>query len=564
MKSNKVPHGAAMKAVARRLAALSMFSVPLAVLVGVPVSAQVALVFSQPKAGDLRDQSAELAMKIKGSFSVVAVGDLIQMVPFSNSDDPRVQALMKVMRDADVTMANNENNIVDHLTFRGTIAHMEAPRAVADDWANMGIDIVTKANNHSFDAGEAGLWQDFAQLQRVGIQHVGVDYNLTEARMARAVYTPKGSVGLVGAYANSDRQGRWLYGLPAKDPVYVTPDQLKQLKAMRDAILARRGEVDYPIEMPLKGSDDEVLVFGVQFKAGKPGDKIVGDPSANLLMSLMGKSKARHDPIESKINDLHVIASVSVTAKQMQQLRAIAGDKGSGDTLVAFNGVRFHVGPEIGEYSYDMDQSDLRSILREIRTAKQFYDFAAATIHWHQNRYAFQAYSFDHYPADFEIKFAHDAIDQGADLFFAHGVHTLKGVEIYKGKPIFYGLSNFVWQPQQFRSWRDFGEQPPVSDSGAIEGEGESNERDWHWLEHPANFQTLMTRTVYEDGKLKEIRLYPVDLGLDGRPGSQIGIPKQPSPKLAQEILEKLVQYSKPFGTKITIENGVGIIRVAD
>lgn len=45
-------------------------------------------------------------------------------------------------------------------------------------------------------------------------------------------------------------------------------------------------------------------------------------------------------------------------------------------------------------------------------------------------------------------------------------------------------------------------------------------------------------------------------------PGSQLGIPKRPSPEVAKRILDEVVQFSKPFGTKITIENGVGIIRI--
>jgi hypothetical protein len=35
-----------------------------------------------------------------------------------------------------------------------------------------------------------------------------------------------------------------------------------------------------------------------------------------------------------------------------------------------------------------------------------------------------------------------------------------------------------------------------------------------------------------------------------------------PSPPLALDILTKIQKYSAPFGTKIDIENGVGIIRV--
>lgn len=419
--------------------------------------------------------------------------------------------------------------------------------------------------SYTFDNGEAGLWENFKELQRVGIEHVGADYNQTEARMTRTVGTPKGTVGLMGAYANSDRDGRRLYGLPQKDPVFVTAEQLKQLRAMRDSILARRGEVEYPVQTAGKDPEGEVLVFGINFKVGKPGDKIIGDPAANLLMAKMQQSHGRHDEITSKSNDLHVVANIGVTAQQMSQLRAIAGDQGvsKGNDLTAW-GARFRVMGKPGEYSYDMDQQDLRNILREVRTGKQFNDFMAATIHWHQNRFAFQRYSFDHYPADYQIAFAHDVIDQGADLFFAHGVHTLKGVEIYKGKPIFYGLSNFVFQQQIFRSWRDFGDQAPARLDGPVVGEGEENQQLWDWLEQPANLEALLTSSHYENGKLTEVRLYPAELGLPNRPGSQFGTPRRPNAQVAREILEKVVEYSKPFGTKIVIENGVGIIRLAD
>ena len=37
-------------------------------------------------------------------------------------------------------------------------------------------------------------------------------------------------------------------------------------------------------------------------------------------------------------------------------------------------------------------------------------------------------------------------IDAGADVFVGHGPHVLRGIEIYKGKPIFYSLANFIFQ----------------------------------------------------------------------------------------------------------------------
>ena len=38
----------------------------------------------------------------------------------------------------------------------------------------------------------------------------------------------------------------------------------------------------------------------------------------------------------------------------------------------------------------------------------------------------------------------HFAIDNGAEAVFCHHPHTLQGVELYKGRPIFYSLGNFV------------------------------------------------------------------------------------------------------------------------
>ena len=47
---------------------------------------------------------------------------------------------------------------------------------------------------------------------------------------------------------------------------------------------------------------------------------------------------------------------------------------------------------------------------------------------------------------EFLIEFAHWAIDNGCDGFTGHGPHILRGIEIYKGRPIFYSLGNFIMQ----------------------------------------------------------------------------------------------------------------------
>jgi len=61
-----------------------------------------------------------------------------------------------------------------------------------------------------------------------------------------------------------------------------------------------------------------------------------------------------------------------------------------------------------------------------------------------------------------------------------------------------------------------------------------------------------------------EVRLYPADLGQDRtRPISRAGTPSTPSPEMARRVVERLQTLSKQFGTTMSIENGVGVIRVA-
>ena len=52
-----------------------------------------------------------------------------------------------------------------------------------------------------------------------------------------------------------------------------------------------------------------------------------------------------------------------------------------------------------------------------------------------------------HVPADiaaYEHEVSRAAIDAGATAVFGHHAHIFKGVEVYRGRPVFHGLGNFV------------------------------------------------------------------------------------------------------------------------
>ena len=47
-------------------------------------------------------------------------------------------------------------------------------------------------------------------------------------------------------------------------------------------------------------------------------------------------------------------------------------------------------------------------------------------------------------PEPWQVEYAHAAVDAGADIFVGGHAHWPKGVEVYEGKPIFYGVGNFL------------------------------------------------------------------------------------------------------------------------
>jgi poly-gamma-glutamate capsule biosynthesis protein CapA/YwtB (metallophosphatase superfamily) len=139
-------------------------------------------------------------------------------------------------------------------------------------------------------------------------------------------------------------------------------------------------------------------------------------------------------------------------------------------------------------------------------------------------------------------------------MYVGHGNHTMQGIEIYKGRPIFYNLGNF--------SVHRFGTDNDVP-AGSRMTSLERNEVGDQYFQEDNNLVAMLAQTKYQDGKLQEIRLYPVDLGVGRtRVWSKMNVPMTPSPALAQKILADVQAYSQPFGTKIAIENNIGVIRV--
>jgi len=271
------------------------------------------------------------------------------------------------------------------------------------------------------------------------------------------------------------------------------------------------------------------------------------------------------------ISALRLTRRVMVSPAMLRSLRQIYAAQPEGSfrppadsspTDLALFGVRYRSSPTIKDrvaFSFEADSNDLREIMAGIRQGKRNADFVVATIHAHEPG------NWSDQPADFLPGLAHAAIDNGADVFVGHGPHQLRGIEIYRGRPIFYSLGNFFFQVSSLAPiGMDLYEQYKRDPKVMVDAEF----HEW-WRKQffggesePIWYRSVIAVSTYANGAVSEIRLYPVELGVADSDASK-GVPRLAPPDVAKQILETLIALSRPYGTEISIEDNVGVIRVS-
>ncbi|MFD0681370.1 MULTISPECIES: CapA family protein [unclassified Paenibacillus] len=139
---------------------------------------------------------------------------------------------------------------------------------------------------------------------------------------------------------------------------------------------------------------------------------------------------------------------------------------------------------------------------------------------------------------DWIQQYAKACIDAGANAIVCHGTPLLQGVEIYKQRPIFYGLGNFIFHTYQPARWM-----------------GQIGMKAW---------QSVIAMCCFDvDGNLTELQFESILVG--GNPEELaygrytcLDAPSLADAKQGEEILGHLARLSRPFQTSIYMEQGVG------
>lgn len=87
---------------------------------------------------------------------------------------------------------------------------------------------------------------------------------------------------------------------------------------------------------------------------------------------------------------------------------------------------------------------DVLALTRDVVAARRVCDVVVVSVHW--------GLPGDEV-CDYQRTLGRAAVDAGADVVMGHGPHSVHGVEIYSGRPIFYSLGNlaFDWEAMRGR-----------------------------------------------------------------------------------------------------------------
>jgi poly-gamma-glutamate capsule biosynthesis protein CapA/YwtB (metallophosphatase superfamily) len=258
------------------------------------------------------------------------------------------------------------------------------------------------------------------------------------------------------------------------------------------------------------------------------------------------------------LSAVHVNLTVHVTESGMLALATASCQLyqrscGAPPAALEFSGIRYvRDSRQFNEYL--MDPADLAEVGRSIREARQHADVVIVAVHSHECAWDCDAPQTAQIPAEFLKDLAHGAIDAGADVFAITGIHNLGPIEVYRGRPVFYGLSNFFWSdiqepvPQELYSLnRSLLEQAYKHPERATDYD----------LTAPLNagsfataftFQSVLALVTFAHGQVAGVRLYPVSLGYGDNLRSS-GTPRLVTgTREATAILQQVVDRTRAYG----------------
>lgn len=163
-----------------------------------------------------------------------------------------------------------------------------------------------------------------------------------------------------------------------------------------------------------------------------------------------------------------------------------------------------------------VNEEDLEAMVSDIQKTRPKVDVLISSYHWGASQSQTLTVS--------QKAVAHAAIDAGADLIIGRHPHILQGIEVYKGKAVFYALGNFMLDHN-------------------------------HPMFLPTVKESILVKCLIEEKAICQLSFAPVLLGDQGRP--EIQVEGDRGPKTIFHTMERL---SAKLNTKLKISGNEAVV----
>jgi poly-gamma-glutamate synthesis protein (capsule biosynthesis protein) len=185
-------------------------------------------------------------------------------------------------------------------------------------------------------------------------------------------------------------------------------------------------------------------------------------------------------------------------------------------------------------------EGDLKRAAGVVRRARADSDVVVVSIHWGVP--PGWAAPFQGILADYQQPLAHALVDAGADVILGHHPHTLHGIELYRSRPVFYSLGNFIFHAMAEGRRFALGRPAPPYQMDAVRT--------------PELGESAVFRLAFEGARCARISVHPTAADTTGEQYPVTG-------PQASHILQRMHSMCAALGTAMEISGNTGIIDLA-
>jgi len=325
-------------------------------------------------------------------MKVCLVGQSVIHDPIMKMYGERLAPLAKVVSAADVAFTNLETTIIGRhggypmmgSSLTPPTRAIFSPPVVLDELKALGFNTLSMCNNHAFLLGPGGILSTVEEVAARGFLAAGIGATLTDA--ARPGHKELGGRRVALVAMDSGPQAATVYATDPQPP----------------HVPSRPGNNPLRVAPLIEVTDEQFAML------------------ADMRRTL-GHFDQRPQYIRSSADPEGTLTLSAVLYPGAPVLRF----RRAGTCRAAF----------------EVNAADLQRNVAAIRSEKAAGAFVIVYIHhhlWHK--------TWEQTP-EWMQAVCRELVDAGADIVVSHGVPVLHGVEVYRGRPIFYSLGNFIFHP---------------------------------------------------------------------------------------------------------------------